>query len=53
MARRLSERLGRIPEDGLAAEVEDWIIECETGTELLDRVERASGQGRPERPRNT
>ena len=50
MARRLSERLGRIPEDGLAAEVGDWIIECETGTELLDRVERASGQGRPERP---
>ena len=51
-AQRLSELLGRIPDDGPAAEVGEWIIECETGTELLDRAERASGPPPPERPKN-
>ena len=51
-AQRLSELLGRIPDDGPAAEVGEWIIECETGTELLDQAERASGPPHPERPKN-
>ena len=51
-AQRLSELLGRIPDDGPAAEVGEWIIECETGAELLDRAERASGPPPPERPKN-
>ena len=51
-AQRLSELLGRIPDDGPAAEVGEWIIECETGAELLDRAERASEPPYPERPKN-
>ena len=51
-AQRLSELLGRIPDDGPAAEVGEWIIECETGAELLDRAERASGPPHLERPKN-
>ena len=51
-AQRLSELLGRIPDDGPATEVGEWIIECETGTELLDRAERVSGRPPPERPKN-
>ena len=51
-AQRLSELLGRIPDDGSAAEVGEWIIECETGAELLDRAERASGPPHPEGPKN-
>ena len=51
-AERLSELLGRIPDDGPAAEVGEWIIECETGAELLDRAERASGPPHLERPKN-
>ena len=51
-AQRLSELLGRILDDGPAAEVGEWIIECETGAELLDRAERASEPPPPERPKN-
>ena len=51
-AHRLSELLERIPDNGSAAEVGEWIIECETGAELLDRAERVSGPSDPERPVN-
>ena len=51
-AHRLSELLERIPDNGSAAEVGEWIVECETGAELLDRAERVSGPPHPERPVN-
>ena len=51
-AQRLSELLSHIADDGSAAEVGEWIIECETGAELLDRAERASGPPPPEGPKN-
>ena len=51
-AHRLSELLARIADDGSAAEVGEWILECETGAELLDRAERVSGPPDPERPVN-
>ena len=40
-AERLSELLERIADPERLAEAGEWIIECETGAELLDRAERA------------
>ena len=51
-AHRLSELLERVPDNGSAAEVGEWIIECETGAELLDRAERVSGPPPPEHSKN-
>ena len=51
-AHRLSELLGRIADDGSAVEIGEWIIECETGAELLERAARVSGPPDPERPVN-
>ncbi len=42
---RLSEVLDGLANAERLAEVGEWIIECETGDELLDRVERARRQG--------
>ena len=44
-AERLSEVLDGLANAERLAEVGEWIIECETGDELLDRVERARRQG--------
>ena len=41
-AHRLSEILDRAPGAEPSPEIGEWIIECETGAELLDRAERAS-----------
>ena len=41
---RLSEVLDGLANAERLAEVGEWIIECETGDELLDRVERARRQ---------
>ena len=51
-AQRLCELLERIPDNGTAAEVGEWIIECGTGAELLDRAARVSGPPHSERPLN-
>ena len=39
-ADRLLERLGGLGDPGHLAEVGDWLVECESGEELLVRVER-------------
>ena len=39
-ADRLLERLGGLGDSGCLAEVGDWLVECESGEELLVRVER-------------
>ena len=39
-AQRLAERLAEIADPHRVAEVGEWLIECERGDELLDRVER-------------
>ena len=50
-ADRLLARLGGIGDSGRLAEVGDWLVECESGEELLGRVERLCGSfpsgGRP------
>ena len=39
-AERLSRLLGDLTAPGQLAEVGDWIIDCATGEDLLDRTER-------------
>ena len=39
-AGRLLERLGGLGDSGHLIEVGDWLVECESGEELLVRVER-------------
>lgn len=41
-ADRLAERLAGIDDSEQVAEIGEWIIECESGEELLGRVERVS-----------
>ena len=49
-AERLAERLAEIADPERAVEVGEWLLECESGEDLLDRVERlcestANGNG--------
>ena len=37
-ARRLAERLAHVPDPERVVEVGDWLVECERGEELLERV---------------
>ncbi len=51
-AERLAERLAEITDPKRAVEVGEWLLECESGEELLDRVEglcesSANGEGAP------
>ena len=39
-AERLAERLAEVPDPERAGKVGEWLLECERGEELLDRVER-------------
>ena len=41
-AERLTGRLAAIADPGRAGEVGEWLLECESGEELLARVERLS-----------
>ena len=43
-AERLSGLLDGLTDPERLAEVGEWIIECETGAELLDRTERVIGR---------
>ena len=42
-AQRLAERLAEIADPERVAEVGEWLIECEHGDELIQRVERLCG----------
>ena len=44
-AERLSGLLDSLTAPGQLAEAGDWIIECETGADLLDRAARVKGRG--------
>ena len=44
-AERLSGLLDGLTAPGQLAEVGDWIIDCDTGADLLDRAARVKGQG--------
>ena len=51
-ADRLAERLAEIPDPGRTVEVGEWLLECDSGEELLERVARlcessATGNGAP------
>ena len=45
-AERLRPLLRRVPADGLA-QVGDWLVDCETGDEMIRRVERLAANGSP------
>ena len=38
-AQRLAERLAHVPDPERVVEVGDWLVECEHGEELLERVQ--------------
>ena len=42
-AQRLAERLAEIADPERVAEIGEWLIECEHGDELLERVESLCG----------
>ena len=42
-AERLARRLAEIADPDRVGEVGEWLIECEDGDELLERVERLCG----------
>ena len=51
-AKRLAGRLAEIPDPERAVEVSEWLLECDSGDELLVRVARlcgspATGNGAP------
>ncbi len=45
-AERLRPLLRRVPVDGLP-QVGDWLVDCETGEEVIRRVERLAANGSP------
>ncbi len=47
-ADQLAEQLEKIPDPERLGEVSEWILECDSGEELLDRVARLCDTAAPE-----